>query len=83
MDHFDMVEMLREKAQVSYQEAKESLEKSSWEMTEAMIWLEREGRLNQTAAEVKREERAPKNADKKPVRKHTESLGNIFPDFIT
>lgn len=86
MDRFDSVEKLREKAQVSYQEAREALEKSDWDLTEAMILLEREGRLEGAAAKVKPQDGAKKNVEKKPVRKHTESLGNLFEvlaDFIS
>ena len=78
MDHFDMVEKLREKANVSYMQAKEALEKSDWDMTEAIIMLEREGLLNDTLHEAEPQEQTEKNTDKKPVKKHAESLGNLF-----
>ena len=78
MDHFDMVEKLREKAKVSYMQAKEALEKSDWDMTEAIVLLEREGLLKETSPESEPQERAEKETSKKPVKKHTESLGNLF-----
>ncbi|NLA54318.1 MAG: hypothetical protein GX858_08220 [Clostridiales bacterium] len=40
MDRFDMTEELREKAQVSYEVAKDALENNNWDMTEAIIYLE-------------------------------------------
>lgn len=40
MDRFDMTEELREKAQVSYEAAKDALEKNNWDMTEAIVYLE-------------------------------------------
>ena len=43
MDHFEMTEKLRERAQVSYEEAKEALELNEWDMLEAIVYLEREG----------------------------------------
>lgn len=86
MDHFDMAEKLREKAMVSYQEAKDALENNDWDMMEAMISLEREGRLNNRVPEAKPLEEDHKNADKKTASRHTESLGNlleVLADFIS
>ena len=78
MDHFDMVEKLREKAKVSYMQAKEALEQSDWDMTEAIVLLERDGLLKESSPESEPQERAEKETSKKPVKKHTESLGNLF-----
>lgn len=44
MDHMEMVEKLREKAQVSYEEAKAALEQTNWDMLDAIILLEKQGR---------------------------------------
>ena len=46
MDHFEMVEKLRTKANVSYEEAKAALEKSDWDMLDALVLLESEGKVN-------------------------------------
>ena len=45
MDHFEMVEKLRTKANVSYEEAKEALEKTNWDLLDAMVLLENEGKV--------------------------------------
>ncbi len=45
MDHFEMVEKLREKAQVSYEEAKQALEVSDWDLLDALVFLESEGKI--------------------------------------
>ena len=45
MDHFEMVEKLRAKANVSYEEAKEALEKSDWDILDALVLLESEGKV--------------------------------------
>ena len=45
MDHFEMVEKLRAKANVSYEEAKAALEKSDWDMLDALVLLENEGKV--------------------------------------
>ena len=45
MTHFEMVEKLREKANVSYEEAKAALEKADWDLLDAMLILEKQGRV--------------------------------------
>lgn len=45
MTNFEMAEALREKAGVSYEEASAALEKSNWDLLEAMLLLEREGKV--------------------------------------
>jgi Sec-independent protein translocase protein TatA len=45
MTHFEMVEKLREKANVSYEEAKAALEKADWDLLDAMLILEKQGRI--------------------------------------
>ena len=39
MDHFEMVEKLRAKANVSYEEAKAALEASDWDILDALVLL--------------------------------------------
>lgn len=46
MDNFEKVEKLRERADVSYEEAKEALESSNWDILDAMIYLEKNGKVN-------------------------------------
>lgn len=43
MEHFEMVEKLRERANVSYEEAKVALEETNWDILDAMILLEKKG----------------------------------------
>ena len=45
MDHFEMVEKLRAKANVSYEEAKAALEASDWDILDALVLLESEGKV--------------------------------------
>ena len=45
MDHFEMVEKLRTKANVTYEEAKAALEASDWDMLDALVLLESEGKV--------------------------------------
>lgn len=45
MDHFEMVEKLRQKANVSYEQAKAALEASDWDILDALVLLEGEGKV--------------------------------------
>lgn len=45
MEHMEMVEKLREKANITIEEAKAVLEKNNWDMLDAMIELERQGKI--------------------------------------
>jgi len=44
MDEFEKVEKLRQRANVSYEEAKKALEASNGDLLDAMIYLEKEGK---------------------------------------
>lgn len=45
MEHIEMVEKLRERVNVSYEEAKAALEDNNWDLLDAMVQLEREGKM--------------------------------------
>ena len=45
MEHIEMVERLHEKANITYTDAKDALERSGWDMLEALVLLEREGKI--------------------------------------
>lgn len=47
MDELEKVERLREKAQVSYEEAKNALEECGGDLLEAMVYLEKQGKVKQ------------------------------------
>ena len=44
MDNMEKVEKLRERANVTYEEAKAALEESSWDLLDAIVNLERQGK---------------------------------------
>lgn len=46
MENFEKVEALREKANVSFEDAKVALEACNYDMLDAMIYLERQGKVN-------------------------------------
>ncbi len=54
MNHFEMVEELVNKANISYQEAKDALETADWNMLEAMLMLEKAGRVNASCCSAKK-----------------------------
>ena len=46
MDNLEKVEKLRERANVSYQEAKAALEENNWDLLDAMVALEKAGKTD-------------------------------------
>jgi hypothetical protein len=50
MDNYEMTEKLVEKTGVSFAEAKEALEKTNWDMLDAVILLEKEGKTAKKSA---------------------------------
>ena len=71
MDHLEMVEKLREKANVTYEEARDALEACDWDLLDALLLLESSGRLNEmeeaaySTREQKTEEK-PETKTRKP-----------------
>ena len=45
MDNLEKVEKLREKTGVSYEEAKEALEANNYDVLDAIIYLEKKGKV--------------------------------------
>lgn len=45
MTHMEMVEKLRKSANVTFEEARDALEKANWDLLDAMIELERQGKI--------------------------------------
>lgn len=50
MTNYEMVELLRSKANVTYEEAKAALEESNWDILDAMVLLERQGKVTDKGA---------------------------------
>lgn len=74
MDHFEMVEKLREKANVSYEEASLALEKCNWDLLDALLLLESEGKLHQ---EAKAQPQAEYSTRPQPQEKKKEGHGGL------
>lgn len=50
MEKLDKVELVREKCNVSYEEAREALVTNDYDVLDAIIWLERQGKTTQGTA---------------------------------
>lgn len=68
MTNFEMAELLREKANVSYEEAKCALELSNWDLLDAMLLLEKEGKVDADAAAAYSTKKEEKQEKEKPRR---------------
>lgn len=90
-----MVERLHEKANISYADAKDALERSGWDMLEALVLLEREGKIDPLTASTTSSddntsyETVTATASKKESNFHEtmnkagEKLKKLFNDSIT
>ena len=50
MDRFEMIEKLRERADISYEEARNVMEQANGDLLEALVLLEKQGKLSQSKA---------------------------------
>lgn len=66
MTHYEMVELLREKANVSYEEAKDALETTDWDLLDAIVLLEREGKTEKASASCTTGQTEPEDAAEEP-----------------
>lgn len=57
MEHLEMVEKIRERADITYEEAKTVLEENNWDLLEALTALEKAGRIASAKDEKKAEEK--------------------------
>lgn len=79
MDNIEMIEKLREKADVTYDEAKEILESLNWNMLDALIALEKEGKLKKTEnSSYTTKQETPENFDNFADDKNRESFGSVM-----
>ena len=85
MDHYEMVETLRTKANVTYEEAKAALEASDWDMLDALVLLESEGKVNGAPEFTTKEkvEETCRSARKSEVRGNLSKLGAWIRKMIT
>lgn len=77
MEHIEMVEKLREKANVSYEEARAALEQNDWDLLDALVALESQGKINREPQESFTTKKEPQ-----PVKEHEQDLRGIFARFF-
>ncbi len=77
MEHFEMVEKLRQNANVSYEEAKNALEQNDWDMLDALIALENAGKIKKEQADSYTTQKAPQ-AEKEPEQDLRSTLTKVF-----
>lgn len=47
MEQLEKVEKLRQRANVTYEEAKQALEACNWDLLDAMVYLEKQGKVKE------------------------------------
>lgn len=85
MDELEKVERLRERANVSYEEAKKALEECNGDMLDAMVYLEKQGKVkqpNQTSYSTRYKE--PVNLSKETKESNsTSGAKDVFNRFFS
>ena len=80
MDHMEMVERLREKTGISYEEARAALESADWDMLDALVNLEKQGKVKGNAHySTKSDGQAEDGAQ--PNKPQGESFGDMMRRF--
>ena len=82
MDHFEMVEKLREKANVSYEQASAALEKCNWDLLDALLLLESEGKLHRSSETPKEETYTTRPQPKVEKKAKQGSLAMLIRGFV-
>lgn len=82
MERYEMVEKLREKVNVSYEEAKEALENSNWDLLDAMVYLEKQGKVEKTIQVVKLQKEGSDSKDNTQGSKGCIGIGEVFGKFF-
>ena len=69
MERFEMIEKLRERADISYEEARDVMEQANGDLLEALVLLEKQGKLSGPKAA------AAHAAGKRGIRSRSEGSG--------
>jgi hypothetical protein len=78
MDHIEMVDKLREKANVSYEEARQALEKTDWDLLDALVYLEGQGKVRGEGKDTYTTRQEPE-----PRREAEQDLRGAFTRFFS
>ncbi len=83
---FEKVEKLREYAGISYEEAKKELEKTDGDLLEAVVNLEKEGRIKKPEAngyyKSSGQEKTEESMEKVDMRKEEKTRGSNFTETL-
>ena len=77
MDHFEMVEKLREKTGVSYEDAKAALDAANWDLLDAIVILETQGKVEQGAKDYTTRQESRKEEHERKHNEFRSMLGGI------
>ena len=79
MERNEMIEILMGKVNVSKEEATEALENCDWDLLDAIIYLERKGKVenNETTTIIEVQSEDQKEEKKKGNKNHDEKCGGI------
>lgn len=80
MDHLEMVERLRKETGVSYEEARQALEAANWDLLDALISLEKQGKTG-AGAHYSTERQAESNPEPERQKKQGETFGDVCKRF--
>lgn len=81
MDNFEKVEKLKERANVSYEEAKQALEACGWDILEAMIYLEKMGKITGGATRMNFSTEQEQKQQNSAQTEGKESFGDVMARF--
>jgi hypothetical protein len=82
MDTFEKVEKLREKADVTFEEAKAALDEANGDLLDAMILLEKQGKAEAQKESYSTKETAELLVVDQPEEKKEKKRGNAFTDKV-
>lgn len=83
MERIELVEKLREKADVTYEEARSALEQTDWDMLDAMIFLEKEGKVKQKTESYTTRDRSSRREKYYDAPDDTTGIGDIFRKIVS
>ena len=52
MEKYKLIDKLQNETNISYEEAKSALEKSNWDILDAMLYLEEKGRVKKPSVSI-------------------------------
>ncbi|MDL2300526.1 DUF4342 domain-containing protein [Clostridiaceae bacterium OttesenSCG-928-D20] len=84
MTNIEKVDKLRERAEVSYAEAREALEKSDWDMLDAMVLLEKDGKVKAETSVFVASATNEEHKNENPYKERGDRVGfgKIFQEII-